>query len=260
MTDRTHEGLQALLGAFALDAVDGEEHDAVELHLRACPRCRAEVREHREVAALIGHAGAPAPEGVWDRIVEAMEPTPPRMRVVVDDDGRSAVAPFAPSPTPPSIRRRRPSTRIALAGLAAAAVIAAVLGVTAVRLNHRIQGLERQRETPGLTEVARAAWSDPRSRTAELRSVDGSVTAEVAVTASGEGYLKASGMPQLPASRSYQLWGVVGTQTISLGTFDGGDPVVPFKVHRSVKRVMVTEELAGGVAVSRHAPLLSSSI
>ncbi len=260
MTDRSHEDLQALLGAFALDAVDGEEYDAVDLHLRDCPRCRAEVSEHREVAALIGHRGAPAPEGVWDRIVEAIEPAPPQMRVVVDDDGRPSVAPFPAPPAPPAIRRRRPSTRMALAGLAAAAVIAAVLGVTAVRLNHRIQGLEQQRETPGLTEVARAAWSDPRSRTAELRSVDGSATAEVAVTASGEGYLKASGMPQLPASRSYQLWGVVGTQTISLGTFDGGDPVVPFKVHRSVKQVLITEEFAGGVSVSRHAPLLSGKI
>ena len=81
MTERTHTELQELLGAYALDAVDGDEYDAVELHLRECPRCRAELADHREVAALIGHGGAAAPEGVWDRIVAAIEPVAPPMRL-----------------------------------------------------------------------------------------------------------------------------------------------------------------------------------
>ncbi len=255
MTERTHEELQELLGAFALDAVDGEEYEAVELHLRDCPRCRAEVREHREVAARIGHVGGPAPEGVWDRIIEAMEPTPPHMRVQVDETGGSTVVPFAP-PVP---RQRRPA-RVVLAALAAAAVVAAVLGVVVARLDDRIQGVEQDQTAADLTDVARAAFDDPRSRTAELRSADGSAVAPVALTPSGEGYLKAARMPRLPVTRSYQLWGVVGTETISLGTFDGGDPVVPFRVHRTVKRVMVTEEAAGGVSVSRHAPVVSAPI
>ena len=70
----THEEIQELLGAFALDAVDGDEAEAIELHLRECPRCRAEVTEQREVAALLAHTGATAPEGVWVRILEELEP------------------------------------------------------------------------------------------------------------------------------------------------------------------------------------------
>jgi len=258
---RTHEELQELLGAYALDAVDGEEYQAVELHLRECPQCRAEVSEHREVAALIGHRGAPAPEGVWDRIVEAMEPAPPRMRVVVDEQGRSAVAPFAPPRQAPRAASRRTPARVMLASLAAAAVIVAgLVGVVVVRLNQRIESFEQDAATTDLVEVAERAWKDPRSRTTELRSPDGSLTAPVALTVSGEGYLRASRLPQLPVTRSYQLWGVVGSQTISLGTFDGGDPVVAFRVHRSVKTVMVTEERAGGVSVSRSAPVLTGSL
>ena len=62
----SHSELEELLGAYALDAVDGDERDAVELHLRECPRCRAEVADHREVAAALAQTGGPAPDGVWD--------------------------------------------------------------------------------------------------------------------------------------------------------------------------------------------------
>src|SRR5690606_35755181 len=51
-----------LLGAYALDAVEPDEREAVERHLADCPRCRSEVAEHREVAAYLAHAGTDAPE------------------------------------------------------------------------------------------------------------------------------------------------------------------------------------------------------
>ena len=64
----THDEISGLLGAYALDAVEGDERAAVEEHLLSCARCRAEVAEHREVAALLAHGGADAPDGLWDRI------------------------------------------------------------------------------------------------------------------------------------------------------------------------------------------------
>ena len=66
--DLNHAELRELLGAFALDAVDNEEREAVERHLAECRPCRAEVAEHREVAAVMAAGWAPAPDGVWDRI------------------------------------------------------------------------------------------------------------------------------------------------------------------------------------------------
>ena len=53
-----------LLGAYALDAVDPDERDRIELHLTECPRCRAEVADHREVAAFLAQPGGSAPDGV----------------------------------------------------------------------------------------------------------------------------------------------------------------------------------------------------
>jgi len=69
----THRELQELLGAYALDAVDPDEAAAVEEHVASCPRCRAELAEHRETAAMLASVGAPAPEGVWDRIAAELD-------------------------------------------------------------------------------------------------------------------------------------------------------------------------------------------
>src|SRR5687768_10822196 len=89
-----HGEIQELLGAYALDAVDAAESDAIELHLRDCPRCRAEVEEHREVAAMLAHTGTSAPSGVWDRIVASLDGAEeaPAMRL--------SVTPFAPDAGP----------------------------------------------------------------------------------------------------------------------------------------------------------------
>ena len=68
MNPLAHEDIQELLGAYALHAVDPDEAEVVERHLEGCPRCRAEVEGHREVATLIGNSGGDAPDGLWDRI------------------------------------------------------------------------------------------------------------------------------------------------------------------------------------------------
>ena len=47
----THDPIEELLGANALNAVDDDERAAVDAHLATCPRCRAEVDAHREVAS-----------------------------------------------------------------------------------------------------------------------------------------------------------------------------------------------------------------
>jgi len=72
----SHEELQELLGAYALDAVDADERGRVEDHLRGCARCRAEVEQHREVAAQLAYTGADAPDGLWRRIAAQLDAAP----------------------------------------------------------------------------------------------------------------------------------------------------------------------------------------
>ncbi len=87
MSEHSVPEIEELIGAYALDAVDDDERNAVEQHLAVCARCRAELVEHREVAALLAYEGAPAPSDVWDRIVVTLEEPPPAMRLKVDSPG-----------------------------------------------------------------------------------------------------------------------------------------------------------------------------
>src|SRR5579863_6795438 len=76
----THDEVALLLGAFALDAVDGDEAEAIRLHLAECPRCASEVAEHWEVTGLIANAGVDAPPELWDRIAARIDHTGPDLR------------------------------------------------------------------------------------------------------------------------------------------------------------------------------------
>jgi hypothetical protein len=243
MTNLTHEQIEELLGAYALDAVEGEEREAVELHLRECPRCRAEVAEHREVAALIAHGGAAAPAGVWDKIVSSLEEPPPQMRIEVGRDGPNVMA-FEPRPP------RRRMSRVQVAVLGAAAAIILVLAGAVVRLDQRLGSMD---DEVTASQVASAALVDPSSRRGTLELNGGSVPA--AITRDGSGFLLAGSTPTLRSGLVYQLWGMHGTRPISLGTFDGRSEVVAFHAGPGITALAVTEEHAPGAAQPTEAPI-----
>ena len=66
-----------LLGVYALHSTGRGERDAVQAHLAECPRCRAEVKLHQEMAALLGGAGSEPPPALWGRIIRAISEHPP---------------------------------------------------------------------------------------------------------------------------------------------------------------------------------------
>ena len=155
----SHEELRELTGAYALDAVEPDERELVELHLMECPRCRAEVAEFREVAAFLAHNGYIAPEGLWDRISGALEETPPPLDL----------APVVPLPA-----RRSTGMRIAAAVAAAAAVMAVFFGVKVVDQGNQLDRIEAQN---AIDRAVVQAQQDPRSRTVDLVSANGAEAA-----------------------------------------------------------------------------------
>lgn len=69
MTDRaTHRASAALLGAYALGAVDEADRDGVERHLEACASCRHELSLLRAAATKLPAPPQP-PDQLWQRIV-----------------------------------------------------------------------------------------------------------------------------------------------------------------------------------------------
>jgi anti-sigma-K factor RskA len=244
----THEEIAALLGAYALDAVEPDERAAVEAHLVDCPRCRAEVAEHREVAALLANEGGQAPDGLWQRIAGSLEAPPPDLRLVP-----------APRPDPaPPVRRWSPA-RIGLGLVAAAAAVAIVLlGGQVVRQGDRIDQLEAAAEDP-LAPALAAALDDPRSEVLELASADGRLALRGAVTADGTGYLRAATLPDLPDGRTYQLWGLGGgDEPVSLGVL-GQEPGVVTFAAGGYDGFAVTEEAAPGAPSPTRDPLVSTA-
>jgi len=243
----THDEVAELLGAYALDAVDVDERDAVERHLNECPRCRAEVADHRTVGSFLGSAGGRAPDGLWDRIAGSLEEAPPALRL---------------APVVPITQRRSVSLRVGAVAAAVAAGVIAVLGVEVVHLNHQVDHLAApQRTDNALLTAATRALADPHTQRVSMRSADGQHSADVALTPDGTGFLVADNLPALPGDRTYQLWALADGQKISAGVLGARPSVVAF--HYAPSRLSgfaVTDEQAGGVVSTQNSPVVLGTL
>jgi anti-sigma-K factor RskA len=248
----THDEIAELLGAYALDAVEGDELAAVEDHLVDCARCRAEVREHREVAALLAHGGAAAPDGLWQRIADALEEAPPGLRL----------APVEPRPDEPAAARSRWAGARrwwpAVLAAAAAVVVVAALGAQVRDQDRRIDELQAAAENP-LVPAFSAALEDPATEVFELRSTDGDLALRAAITDDGRGYLRATGLPRLEPGRTYQLWGMAGEQVVSLAIL-GPEPHVVTFAGSDFAGFAITEEAAPGAVAPTALPLVAGQL
>lgn len=280
----THDQAVTYLGVYALDAVDGPEAEALELHLRDCPRCRAEVAEHRETAALLGYAGAPAPEGPWQRITAEMAgeaqrmpsmapeplPAPDQLRPLgakdVRPSGQVGVQP--PGPTLPGMARlpgRRGRGMDRRVVVAVAALMAVVVGGSGYELSH-LQGqvshlqaaLNQTTANVVPTEVTHRlidiAVTTPGHLQVDMRSATGGQVAEAVLLPDGQGYLVRDNLAPLPASQTYQLWALIGDHRVSVGLLGPRPDQSSFVVGAvsDLQMLMVTVEARGGVVQSQH--------
>lgn len=259
-----HAEASELLGAYALDAVDADEAAAIEAHVETCPRCRDELRSHREVVGVLAYAGQEAPEGLWDRVVARINDpgesqaatTGHSLRLVRVEAGPDAAAPASPARARAAARWSRGLAVVA----AAAVVVVALLGVEVVRLQDRTSHLSNQIAAmsgqPSLADV-RHALATPGARVVALRPpAGGGVVLDAVLLPGGDGYLYDAHMTPLSAAETYQLWGVVGTQRISYGIMGPTPPaVMAFRASAGVQALAVTEEVAGGVVVSTQRPV-----
>src|SRR5262245_61999390 len=143
----TDPELDSLLGAYALDALDGEERARVEAYLRVNARARDEVDELRESAASLAvtqtDAGT-APPQVWDQISHAI-------------DAETSRPPSAPPHEPYDELAERRSRR-SWRGIDWAAVFAVAAAIVALALVAQVMSLTRRLDNSrGTGEKAAAA-------------------------------------------------------------------------------------------------------
>lgn len=250
-----HTEIQELLGAFALDAVESVDAATIEAHLSTCPRCRDEVREHREVASLLAYAGAAAPAGLWDRLAASLGDAPPAaVAPVMQLGGRLAARQAGGS-------RRRRGFGIA-AAVAAASLFAGLGAVGGLQVQSALRSQDAEikllRPVPQdevrarLFQEATSAALGAGARSVHLVTPEKTPFADAVVLPDGTGYLINKGVPTLVDGRTYQLWAVAGGKKLSLGVLGENINVVSFWAPTGLDALALTIEESPGVVASQN--------
>jgi len=257
----THDEIKLSLPAFALGALDPDEHAEVTAHLATCAECAAALVEEERVVANIG--------------LEATPVTPPialksRVLARIADEPRqtdSRVVPLRPPVRPRSVWMN---------GLLLAASVAIAIGASlyAYALRDEVMALR------GAVAAASDQSSRLRQELATMRRDWATLTRAMDVMKAPDllrvdlkGQPQAPGatgralwspgaglvftverLPALPAGRVYQLWAITGTTPTGSGVFTpdatgGASMTVPVPAGMARPDAFgVTIEPAGGSA------------
>jgi hypothetical protein len=264
----SHEEASEFLGAYALDAVDGEERIDLEEHLATCPRCRAELDGLREAAAALGNSVEPPPAELWSRIADGMgdhrgdsEELPPMPEL---STGASERSPFR-APAPGRTRRTRSNTLLLGAVAVAASAVAVVLGIGLVRSQNNVSNLQQSVAHARAAEhssPAEVALHTPGHRVVNLVNGAHVELARFVILPGGRGYLVSSSLPRLDKGQTYQLWGIAGMTPISLGLLGASPHGSTFTVAGAplTAELALTAEPSGGTVAPTSAIVASGTV
>jgi len=236
---------------YALGALEGQEKQALEAHVRACDVCAQQVEAARQRIALLSLAAPPAvPRPV---VKESL-----MRRVREDKAGRQAV------PAPPASAPRRfvwltPALSFATVALA---VLCGYLYVRNQAASQRIQDLEarltiaenQSREIAKSSAVTDDILGAPGTIRVALAQQPGTSAGRAAVLYNARmGMVVCAGqLAEAPADKSYQLWIVPATGApMSLGVMSSMDPAKLMTAHvppgMEAKAFAITVEPKGGM-------------
>ncbi|MFE2045966.1 anti-sigma factor domain-containing protein [Streptomyces sp. NPDC059477] len=243
LTDDPHR----LTGAYALDALDGDERVAFERHLTGCAPCAQESAELCATAARLGLAASAVPRPEMRarvlRRITTVRQVPPRPAVPVRPERGT--------------RRARASARWALAACLA---VATALGGTAWWQYERARDAENRVQVAerAAAEVA-AVLSAPDARVVSGSLGGDGATGRVVVSRSRDrAVFVAAGLPRPPTGKTYQLWFDDGGVMRDAGLLDAGradQAVLMGGVVGRASGMGITVEPEGGSARPTSVPL-----
>jgi anti-sigma-K factor RskA len=197
--------IHALVGAYAVDALDDLERAQFERHLSECPACQAEVAGLQEAAAVMGSAAStPPPASLRDSVlagITTVRPLPPEV----------------PAPVMTGAPQERSRFRPRLLVAAAAAVILVGGGATAV-----VQPWDDQTSQTQLTAGDRVRAADD-AETYTKSFPDGSKATLVRSRSQNAAVLTTDDMADAPSGSIYELWLIHDDQMVPAGLMNGGD-------------------------------------
>lgn len=187
------DDVHALVGAYAVDALDDGERERFEAHLRQCADCRDEVASLQEAAALLGTDDVAPPTELRDQVLAGITTIRPLPPLSHDASGGAPVELAARR------RRLRPfsSSRLPLLVAASVVLLAAVGGL----LLRPWAGTDEGPLTA--TEQVLAAADATRY---EQEFPDGSRATVVVSRSEGRAVILTEDMALAPEGKVYELW------------------------------------------------------
>lgn len=264
------ESAHALTGAFVLDALDADEHEAFQAHLTVCEDCRDEVASLRLAAdRLPGLSATAPPADLRDRVLGAIatvRPLPPLPQPESVTPARgiqqtpASQAPSAPEPSREPVndelatrRARRALRRGGEARwrlVAAAAVVVAVGGVWWGAAGPSLQPTPRETVAVEQQDADLVALLQAPDLVVASGLEDTGVEGTVFRSESeGRAAMVARDLPDLPADAVFQAWNLVDATPTSAGTFtatDGAATVLLSGDVTAAQVMAVTIEPVGG--------------
>ncbi len=200
--------IHGAVGAYVLNALEGDELAAFESHLADCEICRREVAELRETASALSllsrTAPPPALKGSVMAAIAGVRVLPPE-ESADESVRRVAEIPFVPTDEL-AVRRGRQVSRALTLAVAAVTVVALALGGWVVALSQRQPPVAA---VTAETELLRAP--DLKAYTIDLK--DGGKATILASKSLNRALLSSGDLPALTEGRTYQLWTLAGPLT-----------------------------------------------
>ncbi|MGW6820730.1 anti-sigma factor [Streptomyces sp. NPDC055005] len=241
--------LHALIGAYALDALTGDEHDRFTRHLRDCEACCAELPGFLDTAGRLATAVAHTPpehlrEAVLHRI-DSVRRLPPRVPEPATSTGMFALA-------------RGKAWRFGIA--AGIATVAFLGGVTVWEGRQAEQAHEQALRLDSRNRDLSAVIAAPDARTVRGAFDTGATATLVTSRERGRAVVITDRLAPAPQGRTYQLWFSDGGTMRPAGHLDHSGAVLLTGDIGAATAVGVTLEPAGGSPRPTGSPLLLLSL